>query len=324
MNEQRTAYFDTTKAFLIMLVVMGHVLIVMNPGYEKKLFTAAEEFIYTFHMSAFFILHGVLFNNEKWQNITAGLFIRKRLYSLVIPYLFFEMLGILCRYFFQGQALTDGLWNDLTVRCNVGADWFLIAMFMGSLLFLIYVKHSNRIYAYVSTVLCLILPIFCSGSQLLIVLGRGLLAYSFIMIGNLGKDLFKSAKVKSLVWILAAFLVTAVCALVGLKFGGNDYFSCTIKNPLILVVGGCSGTVMMLGISQWLQARVLALIGRHTLTIMGTHQLVIYALTALVPGLYGGSLLRGGMLLMAIVVFEIPVVCLIDRYLPFLVGRSRI
>lgn len=95
-----------------------------------------------------------------------------------------------------------------------------------------------------------------------------------------------------------------------------------MSNPALLAIGGISGTFLVLGISQYLNCKVISCIGRHTLTIMGTHQLVIYAMTALVPDLYGGDILKGVVLLIAIALFEIPVVWLIDRYLPFCVGRK--
>lgn len=148
MKNTRLNYMDVAKAYLIFLVILGHVLIVLNPGYEKLYFSAVQEFIYTFHMAAFFIIHGVLFHNEKWKAVSALEFIKRRSYSLIVPYLFFELVGIFWRAVFQHQSIITGFLNIITIRCNVGADWFLPAMFMGSMLFLIYVKHPNRLYAY--------------------------------------------------------------------------------------------------------------------------------------------------------------------------------
>lgn len=323
MNNARVAYMDAAKAYLIFLVVLGHILIVLNPGYDKLYFTVIQEFIYAFHMPAFFIIHGALFHNEKWSSAPTIEFVKKRLYSLIVPYLFFEVIGIFWRAIFQRQSFLDGLLHLLTIRCNVGADWFLPAMFMGSLLFLIYVKHPNRVYGIASTAASFILPIFMSGHQLTIVLGRGLMAYGFIMTGNLAKALFLPQNVKRLSWLSGSLFVTAAAAAIGLKFGGNDFYTCTVNNPATLLIGGVSGTILVLGISVILQCKMITYIGNHhTLTIMGTHQLVIYALSALMPRLYGGSMLKGVVLLAAIIVFEIPVVWLLDRYLPFCVGKK--
>lgn len=318
---KRIDYFDTSKAYLIFLVVLGHILIVMNPQYDKLYFSVIQSFIYSFHMSAFFIIHGVLMNNEKWKNASVKDFVIKRIYSLIVPYLFFEVIGIVCMAVFAKQDLMTGLYNMVTVRCNIGADWFLVAMFVGSLLYLIYIKHPNRVFGIISTVVCFIVPMFMSENQILIVLGRGMLAYGFIMIGNAGKRLFQSEKSKSILWIVVSLALTGAVAIFNLKFGGNDFYTCTVNNPITLIVGGISGTVLILGISRILHCKVITNIGNHTLTIMGTHQLVIYFMPLLIPALETDSIVYGIFVLVGIILFEIPIVYLMDKYLPFLVGR---
>lgn len=323
MSKARLEYLDTAKAYLIFCVILGHVMIVMNPGYEKLYLVCAQEFIYAFHMAAFYVIHGVTFNNNKWKSMPASQFIMKRAYSLFVPYLFFEVIGIVWRAIFQHQSIGIGIYNMLTIRCNVGADWFLPAMFIGSILFLFYVKHPNRIYGIVSVVFSFVLPMFMSGNQVLIVIGRGILAYGFIMIGNMAKRLFASEKCKNIVWIAVSLVITAIAAIINIKFGGNDFFTCIINNPITLVVGGVSGTMQIIGFSRLVSCKLITAVGKHTLTIMGTHQLVIYAMTALMPEMYGGGIPQGIMMLIAIAVFEIPVVYLIDRYLPLFVGRMQ-
>ncbi|MCD8356566.1 MAG: acyltransferase family protein [Clostridia bacterium] len=321
MSKERFAYIDRAKAYLIFLVILGHVMIVMNPGYEKLYMVCIQEFIYIFHMAAFYVIHGIIFNNKKWQSIPTSQFIIKRAYSLLIPYLFFEMSGIVWRAIFQQQTLLMGFYNMVTIRCNVGADWFLPAMFVGNILFWIYIKHPNHIYGIVSIILSFVIPMFISENQFLTVIGRGLMAYGFIMIGHMGKKLFTSEKCKNFVWIATSLIITSIVAIIGIKFGSNDFYTCTVCNPITLVVGGVSGTILMLGISQILKGKWISIIGQHTLTIMGTHQLVIYAMSALVPSVYG-SISKGILLFVIIIIFEIPVVYLIDRFLPFFAGRK--
>ena len=151
---KRVEYVDTAKGYLMLLVVIGHVLIVLNPHYAKLYYTAPQAFIYTFHMPAFFIIHGILFDVEKWQERSTKEFFVRRFQTLMIPYCFFELIGMLWRIAFFGQSLWTGLYNLVTVRCNVGADWFLPAMFLGGLLFMVYVRHPSRIYGVVSAALC--------------------------------------------------------------------------------------------------------------------------------------------------------------------------
>ena len=319
---KRIEYLDLAKVYLIFLVILGHVLIVINPGYTKLHFSVIQSFISAFHMPAFFILHGILFNNEKWRKRPVKEFILKRAYTLIIPYLFFEIIGIIWKWILGAQDVLTGLHNMVTVRCNVGADWFLPAMFMGSLLYLIYVKFTNRIWCVVSILASFVLPMFMSGNQFLIIIGRGLLAYGFIMIGHIGKEFFQSEKTKNVLNIILAFVITGIMAVISLKWGNNDFYTCIINTPVVFLIGGGSGTYLIVGISRLFQCKVLSCIGRHTLTIMGTHQLFIYALSDVLLQNINQDVAVGIILLLIIIVLDIPVVFILDRYLPFLVGRK--
>ena len=319
---KRIDYIDTAKGYLMLAVILGHVLIVLNPDYSKLYFTSVQAFIYAFHMPAFFVIHGILFDVEKWRKKPIKEFIIKRLWTLIIPYVFFEAIGTFWRAIFYKQPLWTGIYNLLTIRCNIGADWFLPAMFLGSLLFMIYVKHPNKIYAVFSTVICFLLPMIMSGHQLFIVAGRALLAYGFIMIGSLLKSFFLSEKIKRLSYIGVSLVITALSAIIGLKWGSNDFYTCSVTNPLIFAVGGISGTVLILGISQIANIRIVTnYIGKYTLSIMGIHQLAIYMMTAVTPALTGGSVIYGLLLLVVIFVFEVPVVWFIERYFGCFTGR---
>jgi fucose 4-O-acetylase-like acetyltransferase len=325
MMEQSTGrieYYDIAKAYLIFLVIIGHVLNVINPGYAKLHFSVIQSFISAFHMPAFFILHGVLFNNEKWRKRSVKEFILKRVYTLIIPYLFFEIIGIIWKWILGSQDVLTGLYNIVTIRCNIGADWFLPAMFLGSLLYLIYVKFTNRICGVVSVLISFILPMFMDGNQFLIVVGRGLLAYGFIMIGHVVREFLKSEHTKSIFNIILALLITGTMAVISLKWGNNDFYTCIINTPVVFLIGGGSGTYLIVGISRLFQCKVLSCIGRHTLTIMGTHQLFIYALSDVLLQNINQDVAVGIILLLIIIVLDIPVVFILDRYLPFLVGRK--
>lgn len=319
---ERIDYIDTAKGYLMLLVILGHVLIVLNPDYSKLYFTSIQAFIYTFHMPAFFVIHGVLFDLEKWRKRPLKEFVNKKVQSLIIPYVFFEIIGIVWRAILYKQPLLLGIYNLITIRCNIGGDWFLPAMFLGSLLLMVYMKHSNKIFAVFSIVFCFVLSMTMSGSQFFIVVGRGLLAYGFIMIGNLLKSHFLSKTIKNLLYIGLSLLITVFSAVIGLKWGGNDFYTCSITNPLICAIGGISGTVLILEISRIRRFKIITnYIGKHTLSIMGTHQLAIYMMTSVVPLSNVDSVIYGILLMLTILVFEIPVVWLLDCYLKCFTGR---
>lgn len=320
----RIEYLDTARAYLIFLVMLGHVLIVLNPGYDRLLLTAAQEFMASFYMPAFFIIHGVLLENTyvasapPWRTVLA-----RRARTLLVPYLFFEGVGMVCRRVLYGQSFLTGLSNLLTVRCNVGADWFLPALFMGSLLAVFFGMRQKRLVQVLSICAAIALTLVLPDGQFSIVLGRGLLAYSFIMVGYLGKGFFLMKQMPQIRKTMLALLITTGCSMINMKWGTNDFYSCSVANPLTLLAAGISGTYLILAVARRVSCPFLGEVGRQTLIIMGTHQLVIYAMTALFPAMRGGSLLWGVVLLAAMIAFEVPVVWILVRWFPQLIGRKK-
>lgn len=59
-----------------------------------------------------------------------------------------------------------------------------------------------------------------------------MLAYAFIIVENLGKMIFVLEKNKLPKWMIVFLLVTGIMAIINLKFGGNDFYTCTVRNRL--------------------------------------------------------------------------------------------
>ena len=263
----------------------------------------------------------VLINTSKQKKTPFSLFVRKRINSLLVPYLFFELIGLIVQAIFKNQALLIGITNTLFVKCNVGADWFLVAMFMGDLIFYFTDKYLNRNMNLISIIVSIIFPMFMAGNQLFVIIGRALLAYSFTVIGHFGKKLLLHNSMNSISELLISSFIVCASAIINMKFGGNNFYACVVNNPATLVVGGIAGTIMTISFARLIRSSILSKIGEHTLTIMGTHQIVIYIMTATIPGMYK-SIPKCILLLIAIILFEIPIVYFIDQYLPFCVGRK--
>lgn len=161
---KRLTYIDITRAILIAMVVFGHILNYANPQYDIIPYTLAQEFMNSFQMPAFFILSGMLTDGEKWRSRSVGAYFVHKTRTLLAPYLFFECLAILYKHFvLRSVSLTEGLRLMLTMRCNVGADWFLPAMFLACALYYLYIHFPRKIaWGVGSTVLLLGLQLFVS------------------------------------------------------------------------------------------------------------------------------------------------------------------
>ncbi|MRX68163.1 Fucose 4-O-acetylase [Flavobacterium resistens] len=108
-QKQRNAFFDNFKAFLIIVVVLGHILeIFLN----KKVILDVYKVIYAFHMPAFVFIAGYFSKNIEKQE--GGLF-----FDFLIPYFVFNS-------FFQIL-----LWRTMEINIfePIYAYWFLLSMF---------------------------------------------------------------------------------------------------------------------------------------------------------------------------------------------------
>ena len=154
--KKRIEYFDVAKALLIALVVIGHELQYANPAYDIIPYTLAQEFIGSFYMPAFFVISGLLFDPKSLAERSWGEFGLRRIRTLVIPYFFFEMLAIVYKSLvLRSVSIVEGLRLMVTFRCNVGADWFLPAMFMADIIFFALVKYLHNKYVFAAAaVLC--------------------------------------------------------------------------------------------------------------------------------------------------------------------------
>ena len=96
MKKERIYYFDYIKAFLITLVVLGHCMT------ENTFF---HKYIYSWHMSAFFIINGMLL---KYTEFETKKFFGKRgvlisnIKKLMIPYLIYGFILLFARWCFSG------------------------------------------------------------------------------------------------------------------------------------------------------------------------------------------------------------------------------
>lgn len=115
--KERDYLFDNYKAFLIVLVVVGHFIEVASD--DNVVMETTKWIIFSFHMPAFVFISGYF--SKKTQGIY------KLLQQLVVPYLVFEILYYILYTYVLGRD------TELALLYPKFSLWYLLAMFMWKL-----------------------------------------------------------------------------------------------------------------------------------------------------------------------------------------------
>lgn len=319
--KERIEYYDNARGILILLVVLGHILIKANPGWSIKPYSLACSWINSFHMPAFFLLSGMLFDCDRWRTSSWGAFLIKRLQTLVVPYLFFEIIGMLyLRFVLHSISLPEGLLRIVTLQCNVGADWFLPAMFFAGLLMFAYAKYlaGRKLWMYISIVFgtaCFFTSWFIPNGIVGNTAIRSLMGFGFMLAGHFLKN--HMGNVTAIKAALALVLSIAF-AFLSYRFAHNDFYDAVVSIPPLFFASAVTGTYFVLGVASLIKWKPLTWLGENSLIIMGTHQLVLYTVKS------QSSVLWVVGIMAMITAIEIILIQILNRFCPHFVGRPII
>lgn len=122
MGPNRIAYLDLVKLFTIYLVILGHVIIMMNPDLSVggRLYT----FIYTFHMPLFVMISGYFCGSSLSKPFLS--FVKVKARQLLLPVLSCTVIACVYLFLFRDTAnYRDEM---------IGNSWFLKVLFVYYLL----------------------------------------------------------------------------------------------------------------------------------------------------------------------------------------------
>lgn len=117
----RLGYIDLLKGLAILLVVTQH-WVLGNPR--------VSSFILSFHMPFFFLLSGTLYKRKDKEE-----FISKKVKSLIGPYIIWRLLSAIIELFIFPLQISGK--SEILNVILVGGLWFLPALFVSSVLFLL-------------------------------------------------------------------------------------------------------------------------------------------------------------------------------------------
>lgn len=313
--KDRLDYIDRAKGILIILVVIGHI---WQSGY-------VFDFIYSFHMPAFFVISGMLMQYTKSYEKKYTKFFGGRIYAFGIPFIFFEILGVLTDIMRHGVTLNikGYIFNTLTLHYNDGNMWFLADLFLVEMIFAAAKKVMKKDWA-VGALCALLFAVSLvlpnEKNKYITTLISSFRYLFFFAAGFFGKAAFEKRKtVIAIVSICIPLLVAGV-------FGVRTDWRVSVENAAFMI-SGLAGTYAVLQISKLnfpnVLNKILTEAGSNSIIIFGTHH-VIYAAVGVLLGItdYTATPIWAGVImLLAVAVVEVPTIYVIKRWLPFLAGK---
>ena len=336
----RLPYLDAARGLAILLVVLGHIWETEQP---------LPVLIYSFHVPLFFIISGILAAYTKQEQRPFGRLIAARLKSLLIPYACFELgfvviFGIRNHFDFSSQGLRayDGL---LLQPLNVPL-WFLPTLFLTELFLRLLLKRiKNRTAVAFLCAVLFVIPFFATGGlgeSAAGVLSEGpvsespgralaeLLLRCCSSLGFLAFGYFSCRFVtKKNPPVPAVLAVMALGFAAALYNGKTGIYKLTFHNPLLFTLCAVTGSYGVLFLLKKMYrkescpaGRLLALAGRNSVAILGLHIIVLRILQQIL-GLHTDSIGGGLLALAGICLLLVPACLILNRFLPFVVGKRR-
>lgn len=148
-NSNRLDYIDSCKAIGIILVILGHTYNIPQTLYN---------IIYSFHMPLFFVLSGFVYNKEKNNNLGFKKFLIKKSKQYLIPYIMFAFINLAIECLKKVFVIQEGIdvqyvlknlraiifcYSNVKNMPNCSPIWFLMCLFISSILFWFILKIKS-------------------------------------------------------------------------------------------------------------------------------------------------------------------------------------
>jgi len=286
-KKEHLSYIDVCKAIGIILVVFGHTY-----GIPEVLYNI----IYSFHMPLFFVIAGIVYNENKYDSFSFKNFLLLKFKTYVIPYICFGIINLILQIFWNLFILRQEVsidfifhnlkgiaicWADVQHMPNCSPIWFLLALFIASVIFWAIIKYLKRFSLWLSA-FCMLCSYGIYILQKYQVIKwfipwnfpASLMAVFFMYIGyaiNKHNIIEKVFKAKHPYVILIAALVLGIPAAVfnGKNVGMNGNF---YGNLFLFLLASVSLSVLLMLLSHRikpLQNRFLIWLGKNTMFIIG-------------------------------------------------------
>lgn len=352
MNK-RIEWLDISKLIAISIMVLGHL------GLPKYI----SDLIHIFHMPVFFMIAGLCFNIEKYHNFSLFIKNRAKSLLIPYFFWGTVMYCLWClvpQFGNTGGGYASPLEFVISIitldakKPMFGSfgviQWFLTSLFLAELLMWIIVwfasKWNKKVQIVIYAICCVILIILSNiFSVLFEVNPLGLISSLFgavmCITGYVSKK-FVLNKEFCLHHIYGGIISFVLLIAVWFVNGSTNMRTVQYNNIVLYYIGAVSGSIVIFCISvlfmklfsHYMIYKVLLYLGQNTIIILCFNRLIQWTVIYGFNGLFGYILGDTSVGLAKMVVMELldivvglvsylPVIYIINKYLPFSVGRKQ-
>lgn len=317
--QKRVDYIDVAKLIALALVCFCH--IPKPAGYFHI-------WVYSFHMPLFFLLSGMFFKPEKSSWL-------KEIRQLLLPFLFFNILAFListCINFMMNGILkipSISIADLVNSKYIIGPSWFLLSLFWIRLL----VPFICRIVRLRGLIFLSIIFIgaflFSSQNKMWNVLSIGstILGLPFYLVGFLARE-----KILGVLnyggWRETLFAI--ISSMVAVTNGQVGIYNCSYGNNfLAFLFFGLMGTFVLIRLSKYIHIPrgFLNTLMQGSLFYICMHTLMFEYMILIWRRLTGdfsdNTLFEKGVVTILTLLFSYPIIRLMLKYSPILLGKQR-
>lgn len=270
----RHKHIDVVKGIGIFLVVMGHTY-----GIPEQLYNL----IYSFHMPLFFILSGMVYNENKNVELPFFEYLKKKAKSYLFPYYLYALINLVIELLWSKLYLREDVTLSIVLEylkgiflCsadikhmpNCSPIWFLMCLFVASTVLWFVVKYASKIkwliglvFAVIGYILSITVPILLPFK-----LETVFMAVFFMILGLYAKSFNKIIKICSMISAIPGVIFAIIN---GVNVGMNEN---TYGNLFMFIFAALSLSLTLIYVCEKVdfdKTRFLAWLGKNTLPIIG-------------------------------------------------------
>lgn len=328
--KERKVWIDYAKFISIFLVVLFHT----NPNLDGYIF----DFLKLLRMPAFFLIAGLLFDINKWNDFTN--FFKHRFKRLIVPYFWFSLI-----FYVLWLAIGRDMVGESELMISritpikeflmgtpnvvLAPYWFITCLFCMQILFYLLKKtiHSNIIIICIAISLYFII-IYLGFNDLPWCLDKAIRYLPFYTLANILREKIDSQFLQNK-YILFLSTISAICLLtVDYKYDVSPYTA-----HLIYITSGFCIMPIYIAFCKFLalkskNSQVIKYVGDNNIVTLALQNYIIGFIKILGMAVFSINLLSTDYyainVLIALLTIAISIVCAlcINKYVPFIVGKT--